>query len=36
MTDPQMMGVGFVVGIVVFFWLQRLGVIDRWLERLDR
>jgi len=32
----QMLGVGFVAGIVLFFWLQRRGVIDRWIERLER
>jgi len=36
MNNPQMLGVGFVAGIVLFFWLQRRGVIDRWIERLER
>jgi hypothetical protein len=36
MTNPQMLGIGFIVGIALFFVLQRMGVIDRWIERLDR
>ena len=36
MTTAQTLGAGIVVGIVLFFVLQRLGVIDRWLERLER
>jgi hypothetical protein len=28
--------IGFLAGIVLFFVLQRMGVIDRWFESMER
>jgi hypothetical protein len=36
MSTPYAIALGMISGIVLFFVLQRLGVIDRWLERLER
>ena len=36
MTVAHSLGIGVVVGIALFFVLQRLGVLDKWLEKLDR
>jgi hypothetical protein len=36
MTNAHMLGLGFIAGIVLFFVLQRRGVIDRLIERLER
>jgi hypothetical protein len=36
MTTVHSLEIGFLVGIVLFFALQRMGVIDRWFELLDR
>ena len=36
MTIAHSLGIGVVVGIALFFVLQRLGVLDKWLEKLDR
>ncbi len=36
MGVAQALGLGIVVGIVLFFVLQRLGILDRWIERLER
>jgi hypothetical protein len=27
---------GVIAGIVLFFVLQRLGILDRWIERMER
>jgi|GEM_PF-4658074 len=36
MNAPQALGFGIVFGIVLFFVLQRKGIIDKWLEMLER
>jgi hypothetical protein len=36
MTMVHALEIGFLAGIVLFFVLQRLGVIDRWFESLER
>lgn len=36
MSVPNAIGLGVIAGIVLFFVLQRLGIIDRMLERLER
>lgn len=36
MTLAHSLGIGVLVGIALFFVLQRLGVLDKWLEKLDR
>jgi len=36
MGAPQALGLGFIAGMVLFFVLQRMGIIDRLLQRLDR
>ena len=36
MTTLHCLEFGFLAGIVMFFVLQRLGIIDRWIERLER
>ena len=36
MSVPAALMMGIVAGIVLFFVLQRTGVIDHWLERMER
>lgn len=36
MSVANAIGLGVITGIVLFFVLQRLGIIDRWIERFDR
>jgi hypothetical protein len=36
MSTLQALEFGFIGGIVLFFTLQRLGVIDRWFESWGR
>jgi hypothetical protein len=36
MTTAHAIALGVLAGIVLFFVLQRLGVIDRWFERMER
>ncbi|BAP88689.1 putative uncharacterized protein [Burkholderiales bacterium GJ-E10] len=36
MAIAHALSIGFVIGIVLFFVLQRIGVIDRWIERLEK
>ncbi len=36
MSSAYAIALGVLAGIVLFFVLQRLGVIDRWLDRLER
>jgi len=36
MTIAHSLGIGVLVGIALFFVLQRLGVLDKWLEKFDR
>jgi hypothetical protein len=36
MTTLNYLEIGFLAGIVLFFVLQRLGIIDHWFERMDR
>lgn len=35
MGVPQALGLGIIGGIVLFFVLLRMGVIDSWLARLE-
>jgi hypothetical protein len=35
MNVPASLALGIILGIVLFFVLQRRGVIDRWLARLE-
>ncbi len=35
MGIPQATLGGFVIGIILFFVLLRLGIIDRWIEWVD-
>jgi len=36
MTVVFSLGTGILTGIALFFILQRLGVIDKWIDRWDR
>lgn len=36
MTIAHSLGIGVLLGIALFFVLQRLGVLDKWLEKFDR
>lgn len=36
MTLVHSLEIGFLSGIALFFILQRLGVIDKWFEALER
>ncbi len=36
MTTLHCLEFGFLAGIVMFFVLQRLGLIDRLIDRLER
>jgi hypothetical protein len=36
MTNAHMLGIGMIAGIALFFVLLRLGVIDRWIQRLEQ
>jgi hypothetical protein len=36
MTVVFSLGTGILAGIALFFILQRLGVIDKWIDRWDR
>jgi hypothetical protein len=36
MTVAQALGFGIVAGIVLFFVLQRLGWIDKLIDKLER
>jgi hypothetical protein len=36
MSVPESVALGIIVGIVLFFVLQRRGVIDQWIARLER
>lgn len=36
MTVAQSIGFGIVAGIVLFFVLQRVGLLDKWIEHWDR
>jgi len=36
MTIANAVGFGVVFGIVLFFVLQRMGIIDKFLHRLER
>jgi len=36
MSVANAIGLGVIAGIVLFFVLQRMGVIDRWIEKFDR
>lgn len=36
MSIPLSLGLGIVAGIVLFFVLQRRGLIDAWIARLER
>ncbi len=36
MTVEFSLGTGILAGIALFFILQRLGVIDKWIDRWDR
>jgi hypothetical protein len=36
MTNAHMLGIGIIAGIVLFFTLLRRGVIDRWIQRLEK
>ena len=35
MSVSMSLGLGIVAGIVLFFVLQRRGIIDAWLARLE-
>jgi uncharacterized protein (DUF2344 family) len=36
MSVANAIALGVISGIVLFFVLQRLGIIDRWIEKFDR
>lgn len=36
MSTLHSLEIGFLAGIVLFFVLQRLGVIDRWFDSFSR
>jgi putative effector of murein hydrolase LrgA (UPF0299 family) len=36
MSVPAALGTGVIVGLVLFFVLLKLGVIDSWIERMER
>lgn len=36
MSVPAALGSGIIFGLVLFFVLLKMGVIDSWLERLER
>lgn len=36
MSVSMSLGLGMIAGIVLFFVLQRRGVIDAWLARLEK
>lgn len=36
MSTAYALGLGIIAGIILFFVLQRCGVIDRWLRWLER
>lgn len=36
MSVPQALQLGFVAGIALFFALQRMGIIDCWIESWER
>ena len=36
MSVVHSLGIGIIAGIVLFFVLQRLGVLDKWIEKLER
>jgi len=36
MTTLHSLETGFLAGIVLFFVLQRLGIIDRWFDSFNR
>jgi hypothetical protein len=36
MSTANAIALGVLAGIVLFFVLQRLGVIDRWFEKMER
>jgi hypothetical protein len=35
-TVAAWFGIGFVGGVVLFFILERTGVLYRWFEKLDK
>lgn len=36
MSVVHSLGIGIISGIVLFFVLQRLGVLDKWIQKLER
>jgi len=36
MTIAHSLGIGVLLGIALFFVLQRLGVLDKWIQKFDR
>jgi hypothetical protein len=36
MSNAYAIALGVLAGIVLFFVLQRMGVIDRWFDKMDR
>lgn len=36
MSVPLSLGLGIIAGIVLFFVLQRRGIIDAWIARLEK